>query len=40
MIHAPQLLADLTKLLKRLEADLLQRIEEVPDLKTSLQAEW
>uniref|UniRef100_UPI0025EE0EDE BREX-2 system adenine-specific DNA-methyltransferase PglX n=1 Tax=uncultured Acidovorax sp. TaxID=158751 RepID=UPI0025EE0EDE len=40
MIHAPQLLADLTRLLKRLEADLLQRIEEVPDLKTSLQAEW
>ncbi|RAR49255.1 UNVERIFIED_CONTAM: hypothetical protein C7454_1293 [Acidovorax defluvii] len=40
MIHAPQLLADLTRLLKRLEADLLQRIEEVPDLKASLQAEW
>ncbi len=40
MINAPQLLADLTRLLKRLEADLLQRIEEVPDLKASLQAEW
>lgn len=40
MINASQLLADLTKLLKRLEADLLQRIEEVPELKTSLQAEW
>ena len=40
MIHAPQLLADLTRLLKRLEADLLQRIEDVPDLKASLQAEW
>ena len=40
MINASQLLADLTKLLKRLEADLLQRIEDVPDLKASLQAEW
>lgn len=40
MINAPQLLADLTKLLKRLEADLLERIEELPDLKQSLQAEW
>lgn len=40
MINASQLLADLTKLLKRLEADLLQRIEEVPDLKASLQVEW
>jgi hypothetical protein len=40
VINAPQLLADLTKLLKRLEADLLQRIEEVPELKASLQAEW
>jgi hypothetical protein len=40
VIKAPQLLADLTKLLKRLEADLLQRIEELPDLKQSLQAEW
>ncbi len=40
MINAPQLLSDLTKLLKRLESDLLQRIEEVLDLKASLQAEW
>lgn len=40
MIKAPQLLSDLTKLLKRLEGDLLQRIEELPDLKESLQAEW
>lgn len=40
MINAPKLLADLTKLLKRLESDLLQRIEEVPELKTSLQGEW
>lgn len=40
MINAPQLLADLTKFLKRLEGDLLQRIEEVPPLKSSLQAEW
>jgi hypothetical protein len=40
VINAPQLLADLTKLLKRLESDLLQRIEEIPELKTGLQAEW
>ena len=40
MISAPQLLSDLTRLLKRLEADLLQRIEEVPELQSSLQAEW
>lgn len=40
MIHAPQLLADLPKLLKRLEGDLLQRIEEHADLKAGLQAEW
>lgn len=40
MINAPQLLADLTRLLKRLEADLLQRIEDVPDLKAGLHAEW
>lgn len=40
MINAPKLLSDLTKLLKRLEADLLQRIKEVPDLDASLQAEW
>lgn len=40
MINAPQLLADLTRQLKRLESDLLQRIEEVQELKSSLQAEW
>jgi hypothetical protein len=40
VINAPQLLSDLTKLLKRLEGDLLQRIEEVPEIKGSLQAEW
>ena len=40
MIKAPQLLADLTRLLKRLEEDLLRRIDEVTELKTSLQAEW
>ncbi|HCY61921.1 MAG TPA: BREX-2 system adenine-specific DNA-methyltransferase PglX [Oxalobacteraceae bacterium] len=40
MINAPQLLSDLTKLLKRLEGDLLQRIDEVPEIKSSLQAEW
>ncbi|CAG9172596.1 hypothetical protein LMG23992_02276 [Cupriavidus laharis] len=40
MINAPQLLADLTKLLKRLEGDLRQRIEDLTALKASLQAEW
>lgn len=40
MINAPQLLSDLTRLLKRLEGDLLQRIEELPELKASLQTEW
>lgn len=40
MIKAPPLLADLTRLLKRLEEDLLRRIDEVTELKTSLQAEW
>ncbi len=40
MINAPQLLADLTHLLKRLEDDLRQRIAEVAELKTGLQAEW
>lgn len=40
MIKAPQLLADLTRLLKRLEEDLLRRIDEVAELKASLQAEW
>ena len=40
MIKAPQLLADLTRLLKRLEDDLRQRIAEVAELKAGLQAEW
>ena len=40
MINAPQLLADLTRLLKRVEDDLRQRIAEVGDLKAGLQAEW
>ena len=40
MIKAPELLADLTRLLKRLEEDLLRRIDEVTELKASLQAEW
>ncbi|KAF0162604.1 MAG: hypothetical protein FD157_3835 [Rhodocyclaceae bacterium] len=40
MINAPQLLADLTRRLTLLEADLRERIDTVPDLKTSLQAEW
>jgi hypothetical protein len=40
VINAPQLLVDLTRLLKRLEDDLRERITEVTDLKASLQAEW
>ena len=40
MINAPQLLADLTRLLKRLEDDLRQRIADVTELKVKLQAEW
>ncbi|HAZ59963.1 MAG TPA: BREX-2 system adenine-specific DNA-methyltransferase PglX [Gammaproteobacteria bacterium] len=40
MINAPRLLADLTRLLKRLEDDLRQRIVEVAELKAGLQAEW
>lgn len=40
MINAPRLLADLTRLLKRLEDDLRQRIADVAALKASLQAEW
>lgn len=40
MINAPQLLADLTRLLKRLEDDLRQRIAEMAVLKAGLQAEW
>lgn len=40
MINAPQLLADLTRLLKRLEDDLRQRIAQLPELKAGLHAEW
>ncbi len=40
MIKATQLLADLTRLLKRFEDDLRQRIADVAELKASLQAEW
>ena len=43
MINASQLLADLTRLLKRLEDDLRQRIADVAELKASLKgrvADW
>lgn len=40
MINAPQLLADLKRRLTALEADLRERINTLPDLKASLQAEW
>lgn len=40
MINAPQLLSDLSRMLKRLEGDLLERIEQTPALKASLQTEW
>jgi hypothetical protein len=40
MINAPQLLADLTRRLSVLEDDLRGRLDEVPDLKLSLQTEW
>ncbi len=40
MINAAALLADLTRLLKRLEDDLRARIEEIPSLRASLQGEW
>ena len=40
MINATRLLLDLTRLLKCLEGDLRQRIEEVPDVEGSLRAEW
>lgn len=40
MINAEQLLVDLTRQLKGLEADLRQRIAEQPGLKESLRAEW
>jgi len=40
VIDAPRLLADLTKQLTALEADLRQRIADLPDLRASLHAEW
>lgn len=40
MINAPRLLTDLTRLLKRLEDDLRQRIGAQPDPDASLRAEW
>lgn len=40
MINAPQLLADLTRQLKALEADLRQRIADQPAMRQSLQDEW
>jgi hypothetical protein len=40
VINAPRLLADLTRLLKRLEDDLRQRVVELDDLRASLKAEW
>ncbi len=40
MIQAPQLLADLTRQLKRLEDDLRARIVELPELDAALRAEW
>lgn len=40
MIDPRTLLADLTRQLKTLEDDLRQRIEELPELKADLQAEW
>ncbi len=40
MINAQQLLIDLTRQLKGLEADLRQRIADQPSLHDSLRAEW
>lgn len=40
MIDAKQLLVDLTRQLKGLEADLRQRVAEQPDLNSSLRDEW
>lgn len=40
MINAPQLLADLKRRLTGLEDDLRERINTLPGLKASLQAEW
>jgi hypothetical protein len=40
VINAQQLLVDLTRQLKGLEADLRQRIAEQPDVRANLHAEW
>lgn len=40
MINAPQLLNDLKRRLVLLDDDLRERINEVPELKASLQSEW
>lgn len=40
MINATQLLADLKRRLALLDDDLRERINAVPELKTSLQSEW
>jgi hypothetical protein len=40
VINAARLLADLTRLLKRCEDDLRQRIADASEMNTSLQAEW
>lgn len=40
MINAPQLLTDLKRRLTGLEDDLRERINTLPDLKASLNAEW
>ena len=40
MINAPQLLTDLKRRLLALEDDVRERINALPDLKASLQAEW
>lgn len=40
MINAPQLLTDLKRRLTALEDDLRERINTLPDLKASLNAEW
>lgn len=40
MINAPQLLIDLKRRLAALEADLRDRIDTIPSLEATLQAEW
>jgi hypothetical protein len=40
VINPPQLLADLARVLKRVEDDLRQRIADPTELKAGLQAEW